>query len=159
MISGGRNKCLGNVVNAMHMDFVAGDRINLKRIGSDHGSTKKHPLYCWRIVLPDQDIEVGEIRLRIGHSVDSYYLGNIEFEIKKEYRGNHYALAASFMMLEIARRLGMGYLIITCDDENEASRKTIEKLNASLIEVSSPSKEFTYYYDGIGKYRIYRIDL
>ena len=75
------------------------------------------------------------------------------------YRGHHYASEACKLVVDVARYHGMDKLILTCESENIASRKTIERLNAVFIEEAIPSKDYRYYYDGISKNCIYSLPL
>ena len=53
-----------------------------------------------------------------------YYGGHIGYAVDAGYRGHHYAARACRLLFGLARRHGMGYLIITCDPENTASART-----------------------------------
>ncbi len=79
---------------------------------------------------------VGKCDLRIGHNENSYYAGNIGYHVFIEYRGHHYALKACRLLFEYAKSLGMKYLIITCDPDNIASRKTCEHLGGEFLEMA-----------------------
>ncbi|MBQ7875189.1 MAG: GNAT family N-acetyltransferase [Oscillospiraceae bacterium] len=80
--------------------------------------------------------KMGVCDLRIGHNTNTYYGGNIGYEIYNEYRGNHYAGKACFLLFELAKKHGMKYLIITCDPDNHASRKTCEYAGGELLEIA-----------------------
>ncbi len=86
------------------------------------------------LYLKDDEKSIGYCDLRIGHTQNLYYYGNIGYRIHEDYRGHHYAYEAAAMLLKIAKALNMGYCIITCSPDNVASRKTIEKLECEYVE-------------------------
>lgn len=80
---------------------------------------------------------IGYIDLRLGVSEELYYAGNIGYRIFEKYRGHHYACYACKKVLEIAKEeYHLSFVYITCSPENEASRKTLEKLQGHLVEVA-----------------------
>ncbi len=53
----------------------------------------------------------------------------------------------------------MNELILTCDESNIASYKTIEKLGADLIEIVKPPEDYFAYREDMEKQRIYKLCL
>ncbi len=90
--------------------------------------------YKFRIFLLDGR-PIGDCDLRMGHSEALYEQGNIGYAIDPIYRGNNYAEKACYILFKLAKRLGMSYLIVTCDCENIPSRKTIENAGGKLLEI------------------------
>ncbi len=72
---------------------------------------------------------LGSTRLR--HSIETeylrYYGGHIGYDIRPSERGNGYGTAALSLTLEKARQLGLGRVLLTCNANNAASRRIIEK--------------------------------
>jgi RimJ/RimL family protein N-acetyltransferase len=98
------------------------------------------PSYHCRIFVGR--VDVGHINLRVG---DTEHVlgcaGHIGFEIAPPFRGRHYALSACRALAPFARSV-REELIITCDPENRASRRTIKLLGAVYMdEVSVPSHD------------------
>jgi len=93
------------------------------------------PLYVLRIIKHGSGAIVGQITLQVAHSDLVYYIGHIGYRIHETFRGNNYALKACHLMLELAKRHNMHEIIITCNPDNMASRRTIEKLGGVLKEV------------------------
>jgi RimJ/RimL family protein N-acetyltransferase len=90
------------------------------------------PAYHWHITAGG--VDVGHINLRVGnteHVVRS--AGHVGFEITPSFRGRRYALSACRALAPFARSFG-GELIITCDPDNAASRRTIELLGAAYLD-------------------------
>ena len=81
-------------------------------------------------------VKIGECDLRVGHNENTYYGGNIGYSINEEYRGHHYAGKACLLLFELAKRHNMDYLIISCDPDNFASRKTCEYAGGKLSEIA-----------------------
>ncbi len=93
------------------------------------------PAYYFTIVRRLDRVEVGKCDLRIGHNENTKYGGNIGYEIFEEFRGNRYATKACKFMFPLAKKHEIDYLIITCDPDNIASRKTCEYSGGELIGI------------------------
>ena len=89
--------------------------------------------YVYHILDADSGEHIGRMELRLGHAPAIAFLGNVGYSIRPHYRGHHYAAQACRLLAPIAREKGMDYLTITCDTDNEASRKTIESLGATPL--------------------------
>src|SRR5437868_14474135 len=77
----------------------------------------------------------GAVGLRIGrtHAVEMYY-GHFGYNVYPFARGRHYAERSCRLLLPLARRHGLGPLWITCNPDNLASRRTCERLGATLVD-------------------------
>ena len=93
------------------------------------------PAYHFKICLPDGTM-VGRCDLRIGHSRKLYFGGHIGYTVFPDYRGRHYAEKACRMLFALAKRHGLGYVIITCNPDNFPSRRTCERLGGKLLEIA-----------------------
>ena len=93
------------------------------------------PAYYFAICNKD-GAKIGECDLRVGHNENTYYGGNIGYSINEEYRGHHYAGKSCLLLFELAKRHNMDYLIISCDPDNFASRKTCEYAGCKLSEIA-----------------------
>ena len=140
-----------------NFDAISDGEINLRISQKYQGDDELLPFYYYDICVGD--IAVGKISVRIGNNYHSYYNGNIGYEIDKEYRGNNYAYNACKLVLQVAKAHGMNELILTCDESNIASYKTIEKLGADLIEIVKPPEDYFAYREDIEKQRIYKLCL
>lgn len=140
-----------------NFDAISDGEINLRISQKYQGDDELLPFYYYDICVGD--IAVGKIRVRIGNNYHSYYNGNIGYEIDKEYRGNNYAYNACKLVLQVAKAHGMNELILTCDESNIASYKTIEKLGADLIEIVKPPEDYFAYREDMEKQRIYKLCL
>jgi len=138
---------------------IEGDSLTLCLIDTYSEAGGSLPFYWWDIILKSDNIAIGKISFRIGHNYHSYYNGNIGYEVDEAYRGNHYALAACQLVLQVARYHDMSKIYLTCNYDNMASSKTIEKLGATLIEEVQPPEDYIFYYDGIPKHKIYELSL
>jgi Predicted acetyltransferase len=82
----------------------------------------------WRITLHNERQEIGQISFRDGESRIIYYFGHIGYHIDPPFRGNHYAYRACKLLEREIRLSGKTSVVITCDPDNDPSRKTCEKL-------------------------------
>ena len=79
--------------------------------------------------------EMGSIRLRIGSTAHlERYAGHIGYLVHPKFRGHHYAGRSVRLLIPLATHWGIDPLWITCDPENIASRKTLERLAAEFVE-------------------------
>ncbi|RYD61624.1 MAG: GNAT family N-acetyltransferase, partial [Verrucomicrobiaceae bacterium] len=90
---------------------------------------RQAPYYHFRILAGTRD--VGHINLRIGKSEHVLrVVGHVGYGIRKRYRGKHYALLACQALAPFARTIAPE-VIVTCDPENHASRRTLERLTGA----------------------------
>lgn len=139
--------------------YIEGEHIELRLIDTYDGEDGELPFYWWDIILKQNHIAIGKISFRIGHNYHSYYNGNIGYEIDEEYRGHHYALLACQLVLRVAQYHKMDRIYLTCDYDNVASFKTIEKLGAKFIEEVLPPKDWIFYYDEVPPHKIYELSV
>jgi RimJ/RimL family protein N-acetyltransferase len=102
----------------------------------------------------------GTLALRLSDSEQiRLYTGHVGYGVFPAARGNHYAERATRLILPLARAHGMDHLWITCNPDNLASRRTIERLGATYVEtVDVPPDNIAYQRGDRQKCR-YRIDL
>ncbi len=136
---------------------IEGEGIELQLIDTFEKKDGALPFYWWNIVLKAENKAVGKISFRIGYNEHVYFNGNIGYEVEEAYRGNHYALLACRLVLQCAKFYKMEKIYLTCDYDNIASYKTIERLGATLVEETVPPKDYIFYYDGIAKHKIYEL--
>lgn len=141
-------------------DFLKNEEISLKLINTSTGNPQKGyvPAYHFNICNSRDEI-VGIIDLRIEHNRNTYYGGNIGYSVIPEFRGNYYAGKASRLLLDLARKHNMGYVIITCSPENIASRKSIEYAGGVLQQIMELPPDTDMYILGDREKCQYRIDL
>jgi len=102
----------------------------------------------------------GSISLRIGHGINlDRYLGHIGYHVLPPARGHHFAERACRLILPLARAHGHSYVWITCNPDNLASRRSIERLGAVYVDTVAVPKENSLYSQG-DRYKCrYRLDL
>ena len=79
---------------------------------------------------------IGEIGIR--HELNDYLLqygGNIGYGVRYSCWGKGYGTKMLSLALKKAKNLGLDKVLITCDDDNLASAKVIEKNNGKLENV------------------------
>ena len=138
-------------------DILSDNEITLRVSQKYQGDDELLPFYYYNICIGDTPI--GKISIRIGNNYHSYYNGHIGYEINKEHRGNYCAYRACKLVLQVAKAHNMGELILTCDESNIASYKTIEKLGAEFIEIVKPPEDYFGYRENMEKQRIYKLQL
>lgn len=102
----------------------------------------------------------GAVGLRIGrnHAVEMYY-GHFGYHVYPPARGRHYAERACRLLLPLAHRHGIKTLWITCDPDNYASRRTCQRLGATLVSIVPVPESDPLYARGEREKCRYRLDL
>mgnify|MGYP002759362558 CR=1 FL=1 len=78
----------------------------------------------------------GTISLRLGDDDQiRLYTGHIGYGVFPPARGNHYAERGTRLLMALAKLHGKDHLWITCNPNNIASRRTIERLGGEFVEV------------------------
>ena len=121
------------------------------------GDDELVPFYYYDIIK--NSVAVGKISIRTGCNFHSYYNGHIGYEIFPPYRGNGIAYQACLMVLQVARFHEMKFIHLVCDENNIPSYKTIEKLNAELLEICEAPREYFAWRPDMERQRIYRLIL
>lgn len=102
----------------------------------DHLPAGFDPYQIYSIVVSHQ--EVGRLTLREGNDAQRYYDGHIGYTIDEQFRGHSYAYQACLLLKDMIER---DHLLISCDPQNIASLRTIEKLGCCFLEtVTIPAK-------------------
>lgn len=115
--------------------------------------------YSYEIYRKEPHALIGYCDIRLGDFQTLYYLGHIGYNILVPYRGQRYSLAASRLLLVLARHLEMDELLITCNADNGASQRIIELLGGEFIDLAVVPKDEPLYRQGDRLKRVYRIDL
>ena len=116
--------------------FLKNNEIRLVLEKTDNGDDKKEWVPAYHFAICNHDgIKMGICDLRIGHNDNLYYGGNIGYHIDEQYRGHHYAGKACLLLFELAKKHQLEYVIITCNPDNYASRKTCEYAGGKLLEI------------------------
>lgn len=117
------------------------------------------PSYYYNICNTVTDEVMGYIDLRVGYNENTYYGGNIGYSVDEKFRGNHYAGKACLLLFQQAKALGMTLIIITCNPDNIASRKTCEYVNGKFEKIVNLPPHNDMYKLGERQKCIYRINL
>lgn len=109
------------------------DYCRKEREPAQPGESRAPQTTFW-IVL-DGSKAVGKLNLRHSLTPKLEKLGgHMGYEIRSSYRGRGIASQAVALGLEEARAFGLSELIITCDDDNPASIRVLEKNGAVLMD-------------------------
>jgi predicted acetyltransferase len=132
------------------MDLTDGD-ISLELSAQVPGDTAKGwaPANHYQIVKVVTKEKVGQIDLRLGYTWDLvHYAGQIGYGVRQEFRGHHYAAKACLLLKSVARQQHMDVLWITCNPDNWPSRKTCERIGATLVETVNVPEDNDIYKRG-----------
>lgn len=116
------------------------------------------PYYLFDMMVDGK--KAGYIRLRVADTLFiRTYQGHIGYAVEPEFRGHHYAERACRLILPLAKAHGMTAIWITCNPDNFASRRTIERLGATFVGVACAPEDSEAYRFGIRQKCRYRLDL
>ncbi len=114
--------------------------LDLAPMGHQPGDTDRDSVpsyHFWmKLTGPDAPLRIaGGIGLRIGDTPNlRQYLGHIGFNVYPPARGRHLAELATRLLFPLARRHGMTSLWITANPDNNASRRTCERLGGVMVD-------------------------
>jgi|SRR5437667_3668105 len=112
------------------------------------------PFYKFRIMTVGGS-DVGHINFRIGDNEHvRVCAGHIGFEIDERFRGHGYAFQACRALAPFVRSFYEA-VIITCDPDNHASRRTIERLGARFMDEVAVPPDDPHYQRGSRRKRRY----
>jgi predicted acetyltransferase len=119
----------------------------------------KVPAYVFRMVHGESGEDMGHVNLRVGSTAYvERYAGHIGYGVREEHRGHGYAARAVRLLLPVARRLGIDPVWITCDPENAASRRTLERAGAVFVEIVDVPPDCAIYRSGHPRKCRYRLE-
>ena len=101
----------------------------------------------WKITLHNDRQEIGQISYRDGESRCVYYYGHIGYHVDPPYRGRHFALRACRLIKHEIRLSGKSSVVITCDPDNEASRKTCIRLGCFFERIADVPEDIYRKYE------------
>ncbi|MFN4241785.1 MAG: GNAT family N-acetyltransferase [Tepidisphaerales bacterium] len=122
--------------------------------------------HFWMVVEPDTPLArqlpiklVGGLSLRIGNTRElRYFSGHIGYQVYGPARGHHFAERGVRLVLPLAARHHLKPVWITVNPDNIASRRTCERLGATLVDVVTIPETHPFYLRGERAKCRYRID-
>lgn len=156
-------KILNLMPDEFYSPVISDDSISLSWIYTNKDNNINEQSYVlFDIVLNNTKEVVGNISFDYDNSGFSYY-GNVSYEIKEEYRNNHYASRALSLLRVLLiehQYKGDKNLYISTVPENIKSQKVIRNNGGNLIyEGEVPEEESAYYIDGVRNVKVYCIDI
>ncbi len=134
--------------------------LRLELVSFEQNAVHHVPTLSFRMVHAENSGELGTIRLRVGDSRHVLmFAGHLGYGVNEAHRGHRYAERALRLLLPLAGRFGLDPLWVTCDPENAASRRTLERLGASLVEVVDVPPDCVIFQSGHPRKCRYRMDL
>ncbi len=137
----------------------AGDiRLALDRTVAPDSSAAIVPAYNFHIDMGE--VRAGTISLRVGdHERLVRYAGQVGFAVDPPFRGQHLAERATRLLLPLARVHGLDPLWITCNPDNIASIRTLERLGAMFVEQVDLPPDYDRYAAGERRKLRFRLTL
>jgi predicted acetyltransferase len=136
---------------------LIGDIVKLRFDAIKPGDVEKGyvPFYNFRIIDKSGN-DVGHIIFKVGNTDHILYCsGHIGYGIKEIFRGNSYAYYACIAIAPFVRSV-YSNVLITCNLDNIASIKTIEKLNCQYLDEITLNENEQAYKNGERTKRRYR---
>jgi predicted acetyltransferase len=143
--------------------------LSLMPLGHEYGDPGlgRLPTYhCWLLWHDSPDgvrpplRMAGGISLRVGsNSAIELYYGHFGYHVYPAARGHHFAERACRLLLPLARAHAMKTLWITCNPDNAASRRTCQRLQATLVDIVPVPRSDPLYARGDHEKCRFRLDL
>jgi predicted acetyltransferase len=130
---------------------IRGEELDLFLFHCFPGTPEKGfvPEYQFEITHRGQRQVMGHINLRIETTARIlHYVGHIGYGIHDRFRGNRYAGKACLLLQDLIREHGINPVCITCNPENEASRRTIQALGTTYINTVDIDEHDPIYMSG-----------
>jgi predicted acetyltransferase len=100
------------------------------------------PAYTFKMRLASGEF-VGRIHLRVGWNENVIrYAGHIGYAVEAAHRGRRYAERVCRVIVPLAKQHRMPALWITCQPDNAASRRTLERIGGEYIGVLDVPPEY-----------------
>jgi len=116
--------------------------------------------YDFEMRLAGSTNKVGRVSFRAQHhSLLELYRGQIGYGVDLGHRGRHFAERSVRLLLPFIRRHDFSEIWITCNPDNGASRRTLERLGGTLVEIVALPETEEMYAKGDRKKCRFRIDL
>lgn len=94
------------------------------------------PRYGFSIIHINDNEVIGVIYFAVDNTRRQYLRGHLSYGVSPDYSGHNYAMKACKLIKQVALVHGFKRLFIGAGYDNIASRKTIEKLGATLITIN-----------------------
>ncbi len=94
------------------------------------------PRYGFSIIHINDNEDIGVIYFAVDNTRRQYLRGHLSYGVSPDYSGHNYAMKACKLIKQVALAHGFKCLFIGAGYDNIASRKTIEKLGATLITIN-----------------------
>lgn len=94
------------------------------------------PRYGFSIIHINDNEDIGVIYFAVDNTRRQYLRGHLSYGVSPDYSGNNYAMKACKLIKQVALAHGFKHLFIGARYDNIASKKTIEKLGATLININ-----------------------
>jgi tagatose 1,6-diphosphate aldolase len=104
--------------------------------------------YRYRVFEKTSNQPVGWANFRIGTPSQVYLFGHIGYAVDEPHRGHGYAYQACLCLFSLARQFDMDEIIITCNPDNVASHKTLDKLDGVMLEIAPVPEGSEMYEEG-----------
>ena len=155
---------LNLVMEYRYFPVISDEEITLSwpcRFGETDINDKKYEFF--EILLNDTNEVIGTISYDYQTSSGFSYGGNISYNVKEQFRGNHYATKALSLLKKLLKDNkfdGDKDLYIATLPDNYQSQKVAISNNAELVyQGNVPENDSVNYIDGVKKVNVYKIKL
>lgn len=119
-------------------------QLTLDAIYTPEGSPWAVPAYRFHVVV--NDVIAGTISLRVGMNERLVrYAGHVGFSVMPEFRGRRLAGRSVGLLLPLAKRHGLQPLWLSCNPDNQGSRRVMAWLGATYVETVDLPADYDRY--------------
>ena len=112
-------------------------------------------VYYFDMIHAETGAKMGFINVKAGYTDNIvHYRGNIGYAVLEQYQGKRYAARSCQLLKGVIKYLGLSAVYITCNADNDASRKAIESIGATYLETVTIGRHSPYYLYYTGQDRV-----
>ncbi|MCF7844961.1 MAG: GNAT family N-acetyltransferase [Kiritimatiellales bacterium] len=142
-------------------EVLIDNELELKLVQTIPANLEKNyvPSYAFDMIHSESGEKMGDINVRIGYNENIQFGGHIGYNVLQKFRGHHYATRSCKLVFPFIKNHGLTEIIITCNPDNTASRKTCEAAGGTLVKIVDLPEYNEQYQDGDRQKCIYKFDL
>ena len=107
----------------------------------------------YNIYLKNSQTLIGRCDVRLGYNEEIYYIGNVGFSIKEEFRGNGFAVECVNLLKIVFKENNMNRIYIVNNPDNHSCIRVCEKLGAKFIKLVDVPKHLRFIQDDEENYK------
>lgn len=138
-----------SIVSIIEDILLTDDELKLRFEGKKQVTEPDNEIQAYYFSMINQITEkkMGGINIKAGYTENILkYRGNIGFTVYEEFRGKHYSARSCIHLIPVIKIINMPHIWLTCNFDNIASMRNIERIGADYIDTVNVPVEYYFYY-------------